>query len=139
MARAQDLIGLGMSPFLARQLGNGPHSVAVAGTSAGSATQIGGDQHLVYVISSNSGSGLALPPVGGDTGTLLGNPLTIANLLGATIQIYAANNAQGSVVTLWPNGASVVGTTGFSVSAGKSITLLPISASTWIGLSSASV
>ena len=136
MARPSDMMGLGMSAHLAKIVGVHVSSVTAGGSSAGSATQIGGNNRTVIVNASNSGSGIKLPAVNADTGVLIGDELIIANLLSAAVQCYAANNALGSVVKIFMDGGSIVGTTGFSVSSGKPVIMVPITVSTWIGIRS---
>lgn len=133
MATKQDWMRLGMPWGQASRLGFTPVIATCQGAAAGSATQIGGNQFLTFVISSNTGSGMKLPQVTGDEqGALLGDEFNIFNSLSAAIVIYAANTAAGSAVTLFGNAASVAGTTGVSVGTGQSITMFPITVSTWI-------
>lgn len=137
MALVTDLMGLGMSPYLANRIATQPTALTAGGASSGSATQMG-PNGLFYVNATNSGSGVKLPAVGGDPGCLLGDDVILTNILIDTVQVYIANNAAGSVCTLYIDGASVTGTTGVSVSGGKSVCFYPLTVSTWIGFRSAS-
>lgn len=135
MATGQNLAGLGMPVQLAARVGMHVQALTCAGTSAGSANQMPGRQGIYYVNASNSGSGVALAQVGGQgagKGQLLGDSVIIANLLGATIYVYANANAAGSAVTLIGEGTSIAGTTGASLASGNNIQLWPITISTWI-------
>lgn len=131
MANPQDLMGLGLPPFLARYLANGVYTISAAGSTAGDAKQIPGVPGIYFV--STGTSGLALPLVGGDTptgGALLGDNFYIANIA-ASLVVFAANNSKGSVVTMFGKGVSVVGTTGESVVSGWHALFQPITISTW--------
>lgn len=133
MATKTDLMGLGMPPALANNLGFTPVIATAAGAAVGSATQIGGKQYITFVNASNSGSGLRMPQVTGDEqGALLGDEFNIFNALSANIVIYAANTAQGSAVTFFGNAASAAGTTGFSIATGQMVTMFPVTVSTWM-------
>lgn len=132
MATPQNLMGLGMPHLLAARVAMSVVSVTVAGATAGAAKQLPGEQGIYVVNASNSGSGLALPLVGGQYGCLLGDELTIANIVGATIYVYANANGAGSVVTLYGDGVSTAGTTGISVATGFNAIFRPITMSTWI-------
>lgn len=131
MARVLDLMGLGLPALLAARMGEDVILATAAGTSVGTATQLGASQSAILVISSNAGSGIKLPPIGGDPGCLLGDDFTITNVQGATIAIYAANNAAGSAVSLIGNGATIAGTTGVSLLTAWQISLQAITVSTW--------
>lgn len=132
MARKTDLMGMGMGPILARRMATDPQTVNSQGASRASATQIGGDQYFVSVTGSNSGSGLALPPVGGDNGALLGDDYIINNQLTATIQVYGP---AGSTISV--SGANVSGSAGIDVQTHTTMTLYPITSSSWLGIRSA--
>lgn len=132
MAKKSDLMGLGMSPFLARRSATDPQTVNSQGASRASATQIGGDQYFVSVIGSNSGSGIALPSIGGDNGALLGDDFIINNQLTATIQVYGP---VGSTISV--SGNNVSGSAGFSLASHFTATIYPITSSSWLGIVSA--
>lgn len=135
MATGNNLAGLGMPALLAARVGMHVQAVTVGGTSAGSATQLPGRQGVYYANASNSGSGMALPQVGGQgvgKGALLGDEFTLANILGATVYVYANANAAGSAVTFYGDGASTAGTTGVSLQTGFDAVFRPITVSTWI-------
>jgi len=131
MASPENLMGLGLPAIIARVLGNGVYTITATGSTAGDAKQIPGIPGVYYV---NAGtSGVALPLVGGDTptgGALLGDKFYISNVA-ASLVVFAANNAKGSVVTIFGNGVSVVGTTGFSLVSGWQALCMPITISTW--------
>jgi hypothetical protein len=135
MATPSNLSGLGMPSLLAARVGMHVQAVTCGGTTAGAATQIPGKQGIYYVNASNSGSGVALPLIGGQgptKGALLGDSYTVANIIGATIYVYANANAAGSAITFYGDGASTAGTTGLSVQTGFSGIFQPITVSTWI-------
>lgn len=125
-------MGLGVAHFQARVLGADVLLVTCAGDSAGGAKVLPGTPGVYYVNASNSGSGVALPAVGGSTGCLLGDTFEVANIFGATIYVYAVNNAAGSAVTLFGRGLSAAGTTGVSIGTGLVGRFRPISVSTWV-------
>lgn len=135
MATADNLMGLGLAHLLAARVGLNVRAVTCGGTSAGSATQLAGTPGLYFVNASNGGSGVALPQVGGDgigKGILLGDPVEVANVIGATIYVYANANAAGSAVTLYGMGVSTAGTTGISVATGWEGIFKPVTVSTWV-------
>lgn len=132
MATPNNLIGLGVPAIQAGRLGMAIVSVTVAGATAGAAKQLGGLPGIYVVNASNSGSGVALPLVGGQTGALLSDEFIIANIVGATIYVYANANSAGSAVTFYGDGVSTAGTTGISVATGFNAMFRPITMSTWI-------
>ena len=139
MATPDDLLGLGLPPFLARLIGNPNDTVISSGATAASATKLRGGNRHYLVTASNSGSGLLMPQVGGDlsVAALNGDVMMITNLLSASVVLYFANTVKGSATTIYVDGASVAGATGVSVATAKPLLLRPVSASTWIGLRSA--
>ena len=132
MATPQNLNGLGVPNFQAARLGMSIVSVTVAGATAGAAKQLGGFPGIYVVNASNSGSGVALPLVGGQAGALLSDEFIIANIVGATIYVYANANSAGSAVLFFGDGVSTAGTTGISVATGFNAIFRPITMSTWI-------
>jgi hypothetical protein len=133
MPTKQDLMGLGMGPFLANQLGVTPVLTSALGASVGSARQIGGQDYLTVIVTGTSS--LKVPPVGGDTGATLGSPFAIANITAATIAVYAASNALGSAVTFYTSAASGILV---SVPFGKTALMYPVTVSTWVVVAGAS-
>jgi hypothetical protein len=135
MATPRDLMGLGMSPFLARQVGMDVIFVTAAGSTLASAKQLPGPDALFVINATNTGACLLLPLIGGDgpaNGALLGDLATLANICGSTITVYANNNALGSVVTFYGGGVSTAGTVGVSCPTGAQLYFQPITVSTWI-------
>ncbi len=132
MARSLDLMGLGLPHILAGRVGDDPTPATATGQTVASAVQLGGLPSIWYVNASNSGSGVKLPPVGGDTGCLLGDDITIANLLGATIYVYASTNAAGSAMAMYGNATSATGSTGVSLISGAVAMFQAITVSTWL-------
>ena len=126
MALSQDLMGLGMSPFVASRVSRNPRSVTAQGATLGSASRIGNQTQLAYVISSNSGSGLVLPNVGGDQGCLLGDDITVVNGLQAAIIVYASNSA-----TFIGFGVSASGNTGVAIATANTAIFFAVTATTW--------
>lgn len=132
MATPENLMAFGMAHMLASRVGMRVVGVTCAGATAGAATVLPGNPGVYFVNASNSGSGVALPPVGGDRGAYLGDPIEIANIIGATIYVYANNNSAGSAVTLFGAGLSAAGTTGVSLQTGMVGLFQPITVSTWV-------
>jgi hypothetical protein len=132
MATKANLMGMGVSPLLARRQATDPQTITAAGGSLASATGIGGDNYFVSVIASNTGAGLLLPQVGTDNGALLGDDYIINNQLTASITVFGP---VGSTISI--SGVNVSGSAGFGLSTHKSVTLYPITASSWLGIVSA--
>lgn len=140
MATANDAIGLGMPPALARiVMHHAENAVVASGAAIASATAVPGGNRYILVTASNAGNGIALPAVSGDinAGAQRADQIMVQNILSAAIVVYIPNTAQGSVTTIYMDGGSIVGTTGVSVAQGKPIILVPITVSTWIGSRSA--
>lgn len=127
MATTENLMALGLQPFLADAISNSPVSVTAQGASLASAAPIPNTAGIAYVISTNSGSGLKLPQIGGDKGMLLGDPLTVFNFTGDALQVYASNSA-----TITGSGASASGNTGVTVTTANGLTFWPVTATSWI-------
>lgn len=132
MATKANLMGMGISPIQARRMATDPQTITAAGGSQASATAIGGDNYFVSVIASNGGAGLQLPAVGGDNGALLGDDYIINNQLTASITVFGPT---GSTISI--SGNNISGSAGFGMSTHKSVTLWPITASSWLGIVSA--
>lgn len=132
MARKTDLLGMGVNPFQARRMATDPTPFTSSGASKASAALLGGDQYFVYVNASNAGSGMQLPPVGGDNGALLGDDFIIHNFLSATIQVYGPTSS-----TIYISGVSASASAGVSIQPAFTATFWPATASTWLGLVSA--
>jgi len=132
MATKANLMGMGVGPILARRQATDPQTITAQGGSLASAQQIGGDNYFVSVIASNSGAGLQLPGVGGDNGALLGDDYIINNQLTASITIFGPT---GSTISV--SGNNISGSAGFGLSTHKSVTLWPITSSSWLGIVSA--
>lgn len=131
MALASDLMGLGMSPHLARREASGgsPSSlqVAAAGSDFTGATKLGGQQYLVSV---NSGTGgLILPAVGGDNGCLLGDSFTVNNATASGITLFAQSGA-----SLSSNGSNAAASVGLSVGPHTAVTVYPVTSTQWISV-----
>lgn len=136
MARSIDLMGLGLPYLVAQRLGDDPTAITAAGQTVASAAQLAGAPSIWYVNASNSGSGIKLPQLGGDGGALLGDEFVIANLLSATIAIYATTNNAGSAVAIYANSTSATGSTGMSLISGAVGIFRAITVSTWIAIKS---
>ena len=132
MARKIDLMGMGINPLQARRMATDPQPFTSSGATKASAPVLGGDQYFVFVNASNSGSGLALPPVGGDNGALLGDDYIIHNFLSATIQVYGPTGS-----TIFVSGVSASASAGVSIQPAFTATFWPATASTFLGLVSA--
>ena len=130
MATASNLMAFGMAPDLARRIGVTTVSVQSQGASRASANGILGHNAFAYVTASNSGSGIVLPSVGGDLtafdGALLGDTIGVANLLSASIVVYAPTG-----MTFTGDGASTDGATGISVATNRTAQFYPLTATTY--------
>lgn len=132
MARAVDLIGLGVPWTHAYRLANDPVSVVAAGATVASCSSLPGNAGIFFVVSGTSG--VKLPQVGGDSGCLLGDDITIANLSTAAIVIFATTNNAGSAVAIHANVTSATGSTGMSLLSGATGIFKAATASTWVGI-----
>lgn len=103
MPTPDDLMGIGMWPDAAGELGNRPQAVNGAGTSQAGATAI--SQHLVTVTSASSSTGVILP-----SAAKVGTPYFITGIGTAATIVYAP---VGTAYTM--NGK--VSTTGVTLSA----------------------
>lgn len=130
MARAIDLMGLGLNPFLAGVMSDNPFITTVTGSSAGSATQVANGQELIVVTATATGNYIAL--LQGGSGALLGDGIVIANLSTSAVVVTTPT---GTV--LYGGGVSATGTTGVSVSSGAFMKFWPASTSVWVGLKGA--
>lgn len=126
MALTQDLMGLGLAPFVASKIARNPRSVTAQGATLASASRIGNQTQLAFVISSNSGSGLVLPNVGGDLGCLLGDDIVVVNGLQAAIVVYASNSAK-----FLGFGVSASGDTGVAIATANTAIFYSVTATTW--------
>lgn len=127
MAQATDLMGLGLSPFLALRMSNGASGVACSSLgSLASAFALGGNSQYVY---SNPGAagGIKLPNIGVDGGCLIGDEINIFNTSPNLITVYASGSA-----TLSGYGVSASGNTGVTVSTVNGATFTPITATSWV-------
>jgi hypothetical protein len=136
MAKKADLMGLGMPHLIARRMATEPVIIVGEGTTVTTATPIAGDQYLSCVTTSaGSGrNGVLLPAVGGDNGCLLGDDFIINAQTGTSVIVYAANTPGGCAVSISQGAALTTGTTGVSVSVHRTMTLYPITVTTWLGL-----
>jgi hypothetical protein len=129
MATKANLLGMGMASQLARRSATDPQTFTASGASAGAAAAIGGDNYFICVNATATGSGVRLPPVGGDNGALLGDDYIINNQVTATIQVYGP---VGSTISI--SGSNQSGSGGFGLSTHNSVTLWPITATSWLGI-----
>jgi hypothetical protein len=131
MATKQDLMGLGVPYPIANLQGVGPDTLVAVGTAVGSAAQIGGQAFVTKVLTGTSA--VKVPLIGGDTGCLIGDIFALVNLSAASLSLFAANNALGSVVTFLPaaTGTSAAGSTGLSVGTGRTAVMQAITVSCW--------
>lgn len=136
MAKKQDLMGLGMGPFLAERMADvadGAILVTAAGASRASAYQIGRSQYLVAVVSTNGGAGINLPPLGGDFGAFLGDPFTLHNNGGnGAVTVYAPVGT-----SVYQSGAVISGSGGLTLASGFTMQMQPMTVSSWLGILSA--
>lgn len=123
-------MGLGMAPALARRVAFNSRPITVSGAAVGSATGLIGLQGCAYITASNVGSGACLPAPGGDvgalTGMMLGDSLTVFNLLSASVVIYAPGT-----MTFTGDGASTVGSVGISVASNRAAEFVLLTNSTY--------
>ena len=132
MATKSNLMGLGVSPLQARRMATDPQLFTVQGGTLASAAPIAGDMYFISVIASNAGGGCQLPVIGGDNGALLGDDFLINNQLTASITVYGPT---GSTISI--SGNNLSGSAGFGLSTHKSVTVWPITSSSWLGILSA--
>lgn len=125
MTEITDILGLGMPVFLARKLGVSAKNTTAAGASLASATPMLQHQQIAFVVATNSGSGLKLPPIGGD-GCSLSDFCMVFNYLGAGIQVYASNSC-----TITGSGASASGNTGVTVATCNGAIFWPVTSTSW--------
>jgi hypothetical protein len=126
---ASDLQGLGVNPLQAQRTANagiGPLTITATGTNFATAKRLGGAQYLVSCTNANGTVGVALPPVGGDTGALIGDPFTINNASTNSLPVFAST---GVVISV--GGANTSSTT---LTSHVSLTAYPISTTQWIGI-----
>lgn len=140
MVTKTELMGLGIPPIVAELLANTPIRTSAFGATQASAAPMAARSQLIMITATNNGSGISMPlPTGDPTngaGAANGDVFFVMNALSANIQIYSANNAQGSAVTFFVNAVSAAGTTGFSLAAGNMAVLMPVTGSTWVGIKS---
>lgn len=127
MARALELMGLGLPSALARILSRTPGTITAVGTAIASATAITRDQRVAYV--STGTSAVALPAIGGDAGVLLGDDVVVVNATAADISVFAPGG-----VRIFGTAGSATGTVGVLVSAGNSMVFYAATASVWAGV-----
>lgn len=84
MSTPEDLMGYGLPPFLAGELGNRPQSINGAGTTQATATAILSEGHLVLVTGASSATGCILP-----SGAKIGTPYYVCSVGGTAAKIYA--------------------------------------------------
>lgn len=118
MATPTALMGLGMPPALANELGNGVQAVTAAGTAQGTATAIKREPSIVNVTAASSQTGAILP-----SDAPIGKPYYVNSVGGTAAVIYAPSGQ-----TL--NGTSNGGAT-FSAAVGTLI-FIRISVTAWV-------
>ena len=91
MPQASDLMGFGLPPFLAEQLGNTVQSVTGAGTTLATAAKIYSEGHLVLVTGASSQTGAVLPAA-----AKIGTPYYICSVGGTAAKIWP-NSASGTI------------------------------------------
>ena len=106
MPTPSDLMGYGMAPFLAGELGNVGQVVTAAGTSVGTATQAYAEGHILLVNGQSSQTGVILP-----TNAKIGTPYYVVGTGANAPVVYAVspvviNNAAASVTL---SGATATG------------------------------
>ena len=132
MATKNNLLGMGVGPILARRQATDPTTAVAVGGSFASAFQIGGDQYFITFTSTSAGQGAcALPAVGGDNGALLGDDFIINNQTAATMEVFGP---AGTTISI--SGVNQSLSTGISLTVHNSLTLYPITASSWMGIRS---
>ena len=133
MATKANLLGMGVGPILARRQATDPVTAVAVGSTFASAFQLGGDQYFVTFTSTSAGQGsVGLPAVGGDNGALLGDDFLINNQTGATMEVFCPAGTSISI-----SGANQSLSTGISLTNHCSLTLYPITSSSWMGIRSA--
>ena len=109
-----------------------PVTATAYGTSAGSANPIGSTQYFTLCLTGTSSFLLPAVSAAPTVAPYLGDVFKVANMSTASIKVYAANNAAGSVVTMYGGAASTAGTTGVTVPAGLLGTFQVYNGSTWV-------
>jgi hypothetical protein len=97
MPTPQDLMGFGIHPFPAGELGVFPGAVTASGTTAGTAKVIPTDVHFAAVTGASSQTGVMLP-----SGAKIGTPYYIVGVGSAAPVVYpntgaTINNAAASL------------------------------------------
>lgn len=131
MATANDLLGMGMPPALARIIGQTVASITAAtSTSAAAAPQITTDAKVANV---NGGTSVAaVGSIGGNSGLLNGDEVWVFNNSGAAIILWVMSATSGGA-TIYGGTASVAASTGVSISAAGAAFLKIVSPSTvWL-------
>jgi len=116
MPTKEDLMGFGMSPFAASDLGNTPVSIAGAGTTQATATPI--RSSLVLVTAATNQTGAILP-----SDAKIGTPYFVVSVSGTAAVIYAP---VGHTI----NGVASATAHTFSAAAGMQI-FIRVSATAW--------
>ena len=129
MTTSDNLIGVGVPSLHARFLGRNPGAVTAVGSSLASAAAIQRDTQVAIVTGTG---GVALPPIGGDTGCLLTDEYAVVNRTASDISVYAPGGVQ-----IVASGASATGTTGCIVSAATVTKFIACTVSLWAGLKGA--
>ncbi|SRR6266446_5479259 len=131
---SSDLQGLGVNPLQAYRTANagtGPLTISSLGTGTfASANRIDGAQYLVSCSDSDGTKALALPPIGGDGGALIGDCFTINNQSATqTFTIFCSTS-----VTISVSGSNTSSTT---LGVHTSLTCYPVTQTQWIGIKGA--
>ena len=88
MCQPSDLMGLGMAPGSAAQLGFTPSAVTTTGTSSGGAYALDPSQDLISLTTASSQTGAIL-----STNTRLGDVIVVNNSTSTTGVIYPSSGA----------------------------------------------
>jgi hypothetical protein len=139
MAKRSDLMGLGMSVFLAERLASEPLVVTAYGATAGAAYPLSGKSFVIAVtgssgVGANAGLAVRLPNAGGDSGCLLGDEFVVYNLAGADGALTIYTSTSTYIAT---SATNIIGTTGVTIATYQGISFRMITATQWAGVKGA--
>jgi len=124
---ASNLMGFGMPPLLAQEIGTvGSLTITAAGTSYTASTKIGANQYVVSCSNGDSTKSVGLPTIGGDSGASPADDFWINN---AGTDSFVLRASTGVLL-------SAGGTSGDSkivIGPGSTILMMPVSSTLWMG------
>lgn len=131
MANANNLMGYGMPPALAQELGTvGALTLAAAGNTYATGTKIGANQYVVSCTNGDNTKVLGMPTVGGDTGAGLADNFYVNNAGTDTVVLRCSS---GVLISAGGTSATSV----INLTVGTTIQMIPISSTLWAGIKGA--